>query len=203
MRDMHLEIEYVPISELNPYENNAKIHTPEQIEQIKSSIEEFGMNDPIAVWGENNTIVEGHGRLIALQQLGADKAPIIRLDALTDEERRAYALVHNQLTMETDFDYNILDNELMEIGEIDMSAYGFELNEISADDFGDEFTLDADDKPKSRTITLSLVDSQYEIASSCIEAMCARRQFEDNGASNKNGNAVAAMAEEWWRANGD
>ena len=46
-----LAIEYMPIGELKPYERNAKIHTPEQVEQIKRSIEEFGMNDPIAIWG--------------------------------------------------------------------------------------------------------------------------------------------------------
>ena len=62
---MKLKVEYIPIDNLKPYENNAKIHTAEQIEQIKRSIEEFGMNDPIGVWGHENLIVEGHGRLLA------------------------------------------------------------------------------------------------------------------------------------------
>ena len=51
-----LEIEYLPIDDFKPYENNAKIHTPEQIEQIKKSIEEYGMCDPIGVW--HDEIVE-------------------------------------------------------------------------------------------------------------------------------------------------
>lgn len=59
-----LKIEYVDAGTLHTYANNAKIHTAEQIEQIKKSIEQFGMNDPIAVW-KNNEIIEGHGRLIA------------------------------------------------------------------------------------------------------------------------------------------
>ena len=58
------------IKDIKSYKNNAKIHTAEQIEQIKKSIQEFGMNDPIAVWGKDNTIIEGHGRLEALKQLG-------------------------------------------------------------------------------------------------------------------------------------
>lgn len=128
---MKLKIEYIPIEDLKTYANNAKIHTAEQIEQIKKSIEEFGMNDPIAVW-KDNEIIEGHGRLIALKELGFTEAPIIRLDNLTDEERRAYALVHNKLTMNTDFDFDILSLELGDISSINMSDFGFE--DISFDD---------------------------------------------------------------------
>lgn len=60
---MELKIEYLDINSLKLYANNAKIHTPEQVEQIKKSIREFGFNDPIAVW-KDNEIIEGHGRLM-------------------------------------------------------------------------------------------------------------------------------------------
>jgi ParB-like chromosome segregation protein Spo0J len=86
---MRLKVEYIPISELKPYDKNAKIHTPEQIEQIKESIQEFGMNDPIGIWGKDNLIVEGHGRLIACKELNMSEVPVIRLDDLTDEQRKA------------------------------------------------------------------------------------------------------------------
>ena len=76
---MELKIEYMKTKDLKPYANNAKIHTAEQIEQIKNSIKEFGMNDPIAIW-KNNEIIEGHGRLIACSELGIDEVPVIRLD---------------------------------------------------------------------------------------------------------------------------
>ena len=122
-----IKVEYLSIEQLKKYENNAKIHTPEQIEQIKNSIQEFGMNDPIAVW-KNNEIIEGHGRLIACQQLGIKKVPVIRLDKLTDEQRKAYGLVHNKLTMNTDFDFSKLDEELEALKNIDMSQFGFEEN---------------------------------------------------------------------------
>ena len=85
------------------------------------------MNDPIAVW-KNNEIIEGHGRLIACQQLGIKKVPVIRLDKLTDEQRKAYGLVHNKLTMNTDFDLSILNEELAALDDIDMSLFGFEEN---------------------------------------------------------------------------
>jgi len=122
---MKLKIEYVNIHELKPYEMNAKLHPAEQIEQIKESIEDFGFNDPIAVW-KDNIIIEGHGRLIAAEELGIEEVPIIRLDDLTDEQRRAYALVHNKLTMNSDFDFAMLSMELEDITGIDMDVYGFD-----------------------------------------------------------------------------
>ena len=120
-----LKIEYVDINTIKPYKNNAKLHPKEQVEQIKKSISEFGMNDPIAI-GKDNIIVEGHGRLIACKELGYTEVPIIRLDHLTDEERKAYTLAHNKLTMNSDFDIDILNDELEDILNIDMSDFGFE-----------------------------------------------------------------------------
>lgn len=90
------------------------------------------MNDPIAIWGEDNTIVEGHGRLEALKQLNYKEVACIRLDHLSDEERKAYTLAHNKLTMNSDFDLDILNDELDDILNIDMSDFGFDL------DFEDE-----------------------------------------------------------------
>jgi len=120
-----MKIEKLPLGQLTPDPDNAKEHTPAQIEQIKASIEQFGNNDPIAVWGPQNIIVEGHGRYEALKALGYKEAEIIRLDKLTDEERRAYALAHNQLTMNTGWLPELLDKNLDAIQEIDMTAFGF------------------------------------------------------------------------------
>lgn len=120
-----MEIIKIKIDELKPYKKNAKIHTQEQIDQIKSSIEKFGMNDPVAVWGNENLIIEGHGRLEALKQLGFEEVECIRLDHLNDEERKAYTLAHNKLTMNTDFDFDVLDEELNSILNIDMEDFGF------------------------------------------------------------------------------
>lgn len=121
-----LKIEYVGIESIKPYKNNAKQHPKEQIEQIKTSIEMFGMDDPIGIWKDE--IVEGHGRLIACKELGMTEVPIIRLDHLTDEERKAYTLAHNKLTMNSDFDIDILNDELMNFDTIDMSDFGFDLD---------------------------------------------------------------------------
>ena len=121
-----LKIEYVDINSIKPYKNNAKLHPQEQIEQIKKSIAQFGMDDPIGIWKDE--IVEGHGRLIACKELGYTEVPIIRLDHLSDEERKAYTLAHNKLTMNSDFDLDILNTELDDILNIDMSDFGFDLD---------------------------------------------------------------------------
>lgn len=131
-----MEIIKLKINDITPYEKNAKIHTEAQIEQIKKSIQEFGMNDPIAVWGDKNTIVEGHGRLEALKQLGYTEVDCIRLDHLTDEERKAYTLAHNKINMNTGFDHMLLDEELDSIEDIDMEDFGFEsIDEINMDEY--------------------------------------------------------------------
>ena len=122
---MELKVEYIPIEDIKPYENNAKLHPAFQIEQIKKSIQEFGNNDPVAVW--HGEIVEGNGRYEALKQLGYTKIPVIRLDDLTDEQRRAYGLIHNKLTMNSDFDIDLLAEELDSIGDIDMGEFGLEM----------------------------------------------------------------------------
>lgn len=123
------QVEMIPIDRLKLYKRNAKKHTPEQIEQIVNSIKAFGMNDPIAVWGDENVIVEGHGRFMALRSLGEQgEVPCIRLDHLTDEQRKAYALAHNQLTMNTGWDDELLLPELDELGDFfDMGDFGFDL----------------------------------------------------------------------------
>lgn len=136
---MELKIEYVPIDSIKPYKGNAKLHPDAQVEQIMNSIKEFGFQDPVGVW--HDEIVEGHGRLMAAKKLGIDTVPVIRLDSLTDEQRRAYALVHNKLTMNSDFDVDILGEELDNILDIDMSMFDFgdiiepEPEEVVEDDF--------------------------------------------------------------------
>lgn len=124
------------VSQLTPYMGNAKKHPDWQVEQIANSIQAFGFNDPIAIWDDiagHHVIVEGHGRLLAAKQLGMEEVPVIRLDQLDDEARRAYTLAHNKLTMNTDFDVQILDAELDAIEGLDMTEFGFsEMPDIDA-----------------------------------------------------------------------
>lgn len=149
-----MQIELINIDEIIPYENNAKLHPEEQIEQIKKSILEFGNNDPIAI-DKNNVIIEGHGRLLALKELGYKEVEVIKLGHLTEEQRKAYTLIHNKLTMNTDFDIEILESELAAINIIDMSDFDFDLDiemeEATIDDDYDvEEKLEQIGEPKSK-----------------------------------------------------
>lgn len=115
----------LPVDRVKPYARNAKRHPQEQIDEIKASIKRFGMADPIGIWGKENLIVEGHGRLEACKQLGIPTVPCIRLDHLTKEERKAYTLAHNKTNMDSGWDFTSLDQELAEIVDVDMSEFGF------------------------------------------------------------------------------
>ena len=143
-----MEIEMLKVADLIEYKNNAKLHPQEQIDQIIKSINEFGFNDSIAI-DENNIIIEGHGRLYALQEMGVDKVPCIRLSHLSEEEKKAYILIHNKTTMNTDFDLGLLNLELDNILNIDMSDFGFEvkdddsvLSKIKENNYGGSLTED-------------------------------------------------------------
>ena len=123
MKKQKLQIEYVKPGTLKEYSNNASEHHDADVNAIAASIKEFGFNDPIGVW--QDTIVEGHGRLLAAIQLGLKEVPIIRLDSLTDEQRKAYALAHNKTAELSNWNFDVLESELKELGAIDMSQFGF------------------------------------------------------------------------------
>lgn len=120
---MELKIEYLPIHELTPYDKNTRRHEDLDIENIARSIKKYGMNDAIGIWGENNVIVEGHGRLMACKKLGIEEVPVVRLDHLTDEQRREYAIAHNATAELSEWDLDILPDEL---AELDLSDFDFD-----------------------------------------------------------------------------
>ena len=120
---MELKIEYLPIKDLKPYEKNTRKHEKKDIENIARSIEKFGMNDAIGIWGEENIIVEGHGRMLACKKLGIKTVPVVRLDHLTDEQRREYAIAHNATAELSEWDLDILPDEL---AELDLSDFDFD-----------------------------------------------------------------------------
>ncbi len=125
-----LIIEYLPIDDLTPYERNARKHDVEDVQAIMNSIQSFGFSDPIGVWGENNTIVEGHGRLEAAKRLEMEKVPVIRLDHMSNEQRKAYALAHNKTAELSSWLDEVLQEEIDSITDFDMGDFGFEPEEI-------------------------------------------------------------------------
>ena len=147
---MELKIEYLPINALKPYEKNTRKHQKKDIDNIARSIEKFGMNDPIGIW-KDNIIVECHGRLLACKQLGMTEVPCVRLDHLTDEQRREYAIAHNATAELSEWDLDILPDELAELNlsdfDFDFGIEGKEENEIVEDEAPE---VDEDAEPISK-----------------------------------------------------
>ena len=165
-----MQIERLSVDKIKVYPNNAKLHPAYQIEQIKKSIQMYGNNDPIAVWGKDNVIVEGHGRFIALNELGYTEVDVIHLDHLTDEQRRQYMLVHNQTTMNSGWDEDLLRIELEDIG-VDMTDFGFDLDEEDdekSEEKGVEYhekisvVIDCADDEQAEEIFNRLTEEGYE-----------------------------------------
>lgn len=147
---MELEIVYLSPHELTPYENNTRKHNPGDIDGIKKSIQDVGFRDPIGIWGKNNLIVEGHGRQLAAIELGMEKVPCIRLDDMTEDQRKEYAIRHNRSAEMSEWDFGKLEEELaaLDIAGIDMSDLKFDLD-VLGDGSNAEFDIQEDEVPEA------------------------------------------------------
>jgi len=125
-------IELWPLDRLRPYERNARTHSPEQVAQIAASIREFGFTNPLLVDGANG-ILAGHGRLAAAKAMGMAEVPVIVLDHLSAEQRRAYVLADNKLALNAGWDEELLRLELTDLGKLDfdLSLIGFSDDELA------------------------------------------------------------------------
>ena len=163
-----LKIFYLPISELTPYSKNARKHAEKDVRNIKKSIQDYGMNDPIGIWSDKNIIVEGHGRFEACKQLGITEVPCIRLDHLTDKQRREYAIAHNATAELSEWDFDILPDEL---AELDLSDFDFD---FGIDD--EEETVTSEPKEATGAVEYGTEDFSDEK----FECECPRCGFKFN-----------------------
>ena len=107
----HPDIDHVPVDALIPNPRNARRHSDRQIQQVAASITRFGFLVPIVIDGAN-MIAAGHGRWEAARRLKLATVPVVRAEFLTDADRRAFALTENRLAELSDWDENILAEEL-------------------------------------------------------------------------------------------
>ena len=154
-----MEIKNLDVDELIPYEKNPR-KNDDAVQYVAESIKQFGFKVPIVI-DRNNVIVTGHTRLKAAKELGLKQVPCIVADDLTDEQIKAFRLADNKVSEKAEWDFELLDEELSEILDINMEDLGFAINfdlqiETSKDlkaenideiDDADE-TDDADDVPE-------------------------------------------------------
>ncbi len=134
MNNTKIQIEHVEVSKLIPYARNSRTHSPAQVKQIAASIREFGFMNPVLI-DASNTIIAGHGRVMAAEHLQLQSVPCVRHEHLTEAQRRAYVIADNKLAMNADWDGEMLKVEIEELKEenYDMSLLGFsdiELDEM-------------------------------------------------------------------------
>tara|TARA_R110001599_G_scaffold322654_1_gene533767 strand:+ start:255 stop:1574 length:1320 start_codon:yes stop_codon:yes gene_type:complete len=126
-------VECAPIKSLKPNPRNARTHNKSQIEQIAASIQEFGFNNPVLI-DENMSILAGHGRVEAAKLLGLAEVPVVRIEHLSDAQKRAYVLADNKLAEKAGWDNHLLALELGELAQLDLgfdiTLTGFEMGEI-------------------------------------------------------------------------
>ncbi len=128
-----LGVETRPVSALELYARNPRTHTKQQIRQIAKSIETFGWTNPILIDGSGG-VIAGHGRLAAAKLLGIGRVPTIRLDDMSEAQKRAYVIADNRLAELAGWDDELLAIELQALAEIDLDfdieITGFETAEI-------------------------------------------------------------------------
>lgn len=113
-----LEIEYVATDDLIPYFNNSRTHSESQVKQIAASIREFGFTNPILI-DEEQTIIAGHGRVMAAEVLSMSTVPCIRLSGLSEAQRKAYVIADNNLALNSGWNIELLRVEIEELERLD------------------------------------------------------------------------------------
>lgn len=184
----------VKIEDLRVYENNPR-KNDKSVDLVANSIAEFGFKVPLVIDAEN-TIICGHTRLKAAKKLGLEVVPCIIADDLTPEQIRAFRLADNKTSEFSDWDFNALEAELHALSDsIDMSEYGFDLDTISADSFGDDFTLPDGDKSEFCQMTFTLHEEQAQLIKYALSLI--EDYSETFGNTNKNGNALYEIVKQW------
>jgi len=144
------QLETIQIDALIPYARNSRTHSDAQVAQIASSIKEFGFTNPVLIDGGGG-IIAGHGRVLAARKLGMSEVPCIRLEHLTDAQKRAYVIADNRLALNSGWDTEMLKVEFADLQELgfDLELTGFDLDEIKEllAPVGTEGLTDPDDAP--------------------------------------------------------
>lgn len=126
-------IEYVKTGSVKPYDKNPR-RNDDSVEFVANSIKEFGFQQPIVV-DKDMVVIAGHTRLKAAKKLKLKEVPVIVADNLTDEQAKAYRLADNKVSETSEWDFELLDDELNQILNIDMDDFGFDFTE---DEEGEE-----------------------------------------------------------------
>lgn len=187
-----MNIKMMDVAKLVPYENNPRVNH-EAVEYVANSIKEFGFKVPIVVDGDN-VVVTGHTRLLAVKKLGITQVPVVVADDLTGEQVKAFRLADNKVGEIAEWDFNALALELSEI-DINMELLGFESDEISINDFDDDFELPSGEKGLGQ-ITFTLANEQIELINHVLDGV-EMSLADTYGNTNVKGNKLYEVVKQW------
>ena len=168
------QIEQIPTVDLIPYARNSRTHSDEQVAQIAASIREFGFCNPVLIDAQN-TIIAGHGRVLAAGRMKLETVPCLRLTHLTDAQRRAYVIADNRIALSSGWDSELLANELSDLhaDEFDMALLGFDAKELETLLGFEAGSVASSDPPESSS-------SEVDVDGFSMGAKCPRCSFEFN-----------------------
>lgn len=126
------EMRLVPLDKLIPYANNARTHSPAQVNKLRSSLREFGFINPIII-DRDYGIIAGHGRVLAAREEGISAVPCVFADHLTEAQKKAYILADNRMALDAGWDEDLLriEIEALQSEAFDIGLTGFDDAELS------------------------------------------------------------------------
>ena len=163
---MQNEYKILSVDKLEPYINNSRTHSKEQVAQVVKSIKEFGFTNPILI-DDKGGIIAGHGRLMAAKQLGLAEVPTITLNGLTEAQKKAYIIADNQLALNSGWDIDVLKLEIESLNDddFDIELLGFD------ESFLANLYMDGSDISGSQ-------DDQSEAGDGALDHICPKCGFE-------------------------
>lgn len=140
------DMKLVPLDKLVPYVNNARTHSPEQINKLRASIREFGFINPVIIDGDYG-IIAGHGRVIAAREEGINEVPCVFVEHLSAAQKKAYILADNRMALDAGWDEELLRVEIEALqGEnFNVGLTGFDDKELADLFKNDDKEIEDDD----------------------------------------------------------
>lgn len=174
------KIEYRDLDSLIPHARNSRKHSDAQVSQIAASMKEWGWTNPVLI-DESNTILAGHGRVLAAKKLGIKSAPVIVADGWSDEKKRAYIIADNKISENSSWDHDLLKLELSDLGDFDVSILGFTEHELGRMLDGSQSVDGEDDVPDRSDTQVSQPGQIWKLGNHRI--MCGSSTDKDNVSS--------------------
>lgn len=196
-----LKIKYIDRAKLIPYVNNARTHSEAQVKQIAASIQEFGFTNPILI-DEQQSVIAGHGRLMAAELLDLDTVPTIELKGLTEAQRKAYVIADNKLALNAGWNLELLTLEIETLSDesFDLELLGWDLDEIAAmlGNIADaDFPSLDSDEPEHQQMVFIVHQSQADIIHDALSRAKKTGQTDTDINHNGNGNALAYICSQY------